>query len=164
MTVGDLLLVGGGLKPGAVTNTADLTHFQYADQAGLTAQHESISISSALSKGAAEAAIPIHNGDVVTIRQLPGWNDLGASISVKGEVKHAGTFGIRPGERLSSILERAGGFQPGAYPYGAVLQRVQVRELEAKQQDELILRVKDSERDLELLPDSDPKQKQDKEA
>src|SRR6202041_662524 len=80
MTVADLLLVGGGLKPGADTNTADLTHFQYADQAGLTAQHESISISSALSKGAAEAAIPIHNGDVLTVRQLPGWNDLGASI------------------------------------------------------------------------------------
>jgi hypothetical protein len=39
-----------------------------------------------------------------------------------------------------------------------------VRELEAKQQDELILRVKEAETNLELLPDSDPKQKQDKEA
>jgi protein involved in polysaccharide export with SLBB domain len=159
MTVADLLLVGGGLKPGADTNTADLTHFQYADQAGLTAQHESISISSALSKGAAEAAIPIHNGDVLTVRQLPGWNDLGASISVKGEVKNPGKYGIRPGERLSSILERAGGFQPDSYPYGAVLRRVQVREIEAKDQDQMILRVKDEQSNLQLLPESDPDKK-----
>jgi plastocyanin len=61
-------------------------------------------------------------------------------------------------------LERAGGFEPGAYPYGAVLQRVQVRELEARQQNEMILRVKDAERDLELLPDTDPNKKQAKEA
>ena len=65
-------------------------------------------------------------------------------------MKHAGTYGIRPGERLSSVIERAGGFQPGAYPYGAVLQRVQVRELESGQQTEMILRVKDAQTDLEL--------------
>jgi protein involved in polysaccharide export with SLBB domain len=159
MTVADLILVGGGLKPGADTNTADLTHFQYADQAGLTAQHESIPISSALSKGSSEAAIPIHNGDVLTVRQLPGWNDLGASISVKGEVKNPGKYGIRPGERLSSILERAGGFQPDGYAYGAVLRRVQVREIEAKDQDQMILRVKDEQSNLQLLPESDPDKK-----
>ena len=163
MTVADLIRVGGGLKPSADTQVGDLTHYQWASESQLSGEREAIKITAALS-GDPQANPPLHNGDVVTIRQLPGWNDLGASISVKGEVKHAGTFGIRPGERLSSILERAGGFQPGAYPYGAVLQRVQVRELEAKQQDELILRVKDSERDLELLPDTDPRQKQSKEA
>ena len=108
-------------------------------------------------------ASALSNGDVVTIRQLPGWNDLGASISVKGEVKHPGTYGIRPGERLSSILLRAGGFQSSAYPYGAVLQRTQVRELEAKEQNQMILRVKDLRSNLELLPDTDAKQKQAKE-
>ena len=159
MTIADLIQVGGGLKPSADTNTADLTHFQYPNQSALTAQHESISISSALSKGSSEAAIVIHNGDVLTVRQLPGWNDLGASIRVKGEVKNPGTYGIRPGEKLSSILERAGGFQPDAYAYGAVLRRVQVRELEAKDQDQMILRVKDEQSNLQLLPESDPDKK-----
>jgi polysaccharide biosynthesis/export protein len=163
MTVADLIRVGGGLKPSADTEIGDLTHYQWASESQLSGEREPIKITAALS-GDPQANPALHNGDVVTIRELPGWNDLGASISVKGEVKHAGTFGIRPGERLSSILERAGGFQPGAYPYGAVLQRVQVRELEAQQQDDLILRVKQAETNLELLPDSDPKQKQDKEA
>ena len=158
MTLSDLIQVGGGLKPSADTSTADLTHFQYANQSSLTAQHESISISSVLSKGP-EASIPVHNGDVLTVRQLPGWNDLGASISVKGEVKNPGTYGIRPGEKLSSIIERAGGFQPDSYPYGAVLRRVQVRELEAKDQDQMILRVKDEQSNLQLLPETDPDKK-----
>jgi polysaccharide biosynthesis/export protein len=158
MTIAELIQVGGGLKPSADTNTVDLTHFQYANQSSLTAQHESISLSSALSKGP-EAAITIHNGDVLTVRQLPGWNDLGASISVKGEVRNPGTYGIRPGEKLSSILERAGGFQPDSYPYGAVLRRVQVRELEVRDQDQMILRVKDEQSNLQLLPETDPDKK-----
>ncbi len=44
------------------------------------------------------------------------------------------------------------------------MQRIQVREVQAKQQDELILRVKDAEASLQLLPDTTPEQKQAKEA
>jgi polysaccharide biosynthesis/export protein len=163
MSVADLIRVGGGLKPSADTQVGDLTLYQRPSESRLSGEHQPIEIAAAL-RGDPKANVLLHNGDVVTIRELPGWKDLGASISVKGEVKHPGTYGIQPGERLSSILERAGGFQPDAYPYGAVLQRVQVRELEAKQQDELILRVKDQERELELLPDTDPSKKQAKEA
>ena len=158
MTLGDLIQVGGGLKPSADTNTADLMRLRYNEDKLLTGQHESISIAAVLRKSS-EAAIAMQNGDVLTIRELPGWNDLGASIRVQGEVKNPGTYGIRPGEKLSSILERAGGFQPGAYPYGAVLRRVQVRELEVRNQDQMILRVKDEQSNLELLPETDPEKK-----
>jgi len=79
---------------------------------------------------------------------------------VKGEVTHPGTYGIRPGERLSSVLQRAGGFQSDAYVYGAVLERVQVRDLESKEQIQMILRVKDLQSSIELLPEGEPRQKQ----
>jgi polysaccharide biosynthesis/export protein len=75
-------------------------------------------------------------------------------------VKHPGTYGIRPGERLSSVLGRAGGFQSDAYPYGAILQRVQVREMESRSQNEIILRVKGAQSSLETLPETDAKQKE----
>jgi polysaccharide biosynthesis/export protein len=163
MTVADLIRAGGGLTPSADTQMADLTTYGWTGGPNLNGQHQPIQIAAAL-KGEADANLPLHNGDVVTIRQLPGWGDLGASISVRGEVKHPGTYGIQPGERLSAILARAGGFQSDAYPYGAVLQRVQVRALEAKQQDELILRVKDAETGLDQMPDTTPQQKQSKEA
>jgi polysaccharide biosynthesis/export protein len=162
MTVSDLIRVGGGLKPSANTQTADLTHYEWTNPEKLSGEHQPIPISAALA-GDSSANLPLSNGDVLTIRQLPGWNDLGASISVKGEVKNPGTYGIRPGERLSSVLMRAGGFQSDAYAYGAVLQRVQVRELEGREQNQMILRVKDLRSNLELLPDTDDKKKQAKE-
>jgi len=159
MGVTDLIRIGGGLKPSADSQTADLTRYQYSDQTKLTGQHESIALSAAL-KGDIQSNNVLQNGDVLTIRQLPGWNDLGASIAVKGEVKHPGTYGIQPGERLSSVLERAGGFQADAYPYGAILQRVQVREMELRSQNEIVLRVKGAQSSLELLPETDAKQKE----
>src|SRR4029077_676880 len=131
MRVADLIRIGGGLKPSADAQSADLTKYDYSDPSKLAGKHEVVALSAALT-GDSVSNANLHNGDVLTIRQLPGWNDLGASIAVKGEVKHPGSYGIRPGERLSSILERAGGLQPDAYPYGAVLQRAQVREIETK--------------------------------
>jgi len=162
MTIADLIKVGGGLKPGADPETADLTRFQY-NGVNLTGRHEAVSIPAALAGGQKQET-PLNNGDVLAVRQLPGWNDLGASISVKGEVVHPGTYGIRPGERLSSVLERAGGFLPSAYPYGAILERAQVREIETKQRNEMILRVKDLQTSLESMPEIEPRQKQIKQA
>ncbi len=159
MHVADLIRVGGGLTASAESQAADLIKFQYSEQSKLTGQQEVIALSAALA-GDSKQNAPLHNGDVLTIRQLPGWNDLGASIALKGEVKHPGTYGIRPGERLSSLLERAGGFQADAYPYGAVLQRQQVRELESQAQAEIITRLRDAQTSLELLPENDGKQKE----
>lgn len=163
MRVADLIRVGGGLKPSADTNTADLTQYEWLNHEKLAGKHEQITIAAALA-GDSNANAALHNGDVLTIRQLPGWNDLGASITVKGEVKNPGAYGIRPGERLSSILERAGGFQSDAYPYGAILQRVTVRELEQKEQESLIVRAKSVQSSIELMPENDPNQKQAKQA
>ena len=157
MNIADLIRVGGGLKPSADTQLADLTHYQWNNQTQLTGEHQPIPIAAALA-GDSKSNIPIHNGDVLTIREVSGWSDLGASVTLKGEVRHPGTYGVRPGERLSSVIERAGGFQPGAYPYGAILQRTSVREIEAKSQDEMILRLKSQQSNIELLPAGTPQE------
>jgi protein involved in polysaccharide export with SLBB domain len=54
---------------------------------------------------------------------------------------HPGTYGIREGEKLSSVLMRAGGFRTTAYPAGAILEREQVRELAQRTREELIRRI-----------------------
>ncbi len=165
MTVADLVLVGGGLKPSADTQSADLTRYDFSNakpgQSQLTAQHQQVEIAAAMARDP-NSNLALHNGDVVTIRQLSNWNDLGAAITVKGEVAHPGTYGIRPGERLSSILQRAGGFLPAAYPYGAVLERVEVRELQSREQDQLVVRLKSEEAGLEGMPATNDAQKQSK--
>jgi protein involved in polysaccharide export with SLBB domain len=157
MTVADLIRVGGGLKPSADTQSADLTHYEWS-QGELTGQHHVVTISAALS-GDPAANLPVTNGDVLTIRQLPGWNDLGSSIAIKGEVVHPGAYGIRPGERLSSVLQRAGGFGPLAYPYGAVLMRREVREVEMNSRTEMVRRLRQEQINLKQLPENDVDQK-----
>jgi polysaccharide export outer membrane protein len=138
--VEDLLRLAGGLKRSAFTESADLTRYSLSNSQEKIGEHQEVSIASALA-GDPKEDLLLRDGDILTIRQLPGWNDIGASITVKGEVGHPGTYGIRPGERLSSVLKRAGGFRPTAYPTAAVLERVQVRELQEENKEELIQRI-----------------------
>ncbi|MFZ0461988.1 MAG: SLBB domain-containing protein [Candidatus Acidiferrales bacterium] len=158
MTVADLIRAAGSLQQSADLNEADLTRYQWKGQTQIAGDHKQIALNAAMA-GDASANIPLHNGDVLTIRQLPGWNDLGAAITVRGEVTHPGSYGIKPGERLSSILMRAGGLMPDAYPYGALLRRDSVRDLEANSQQQLYERIKGMQTQLKLASTTDPDQK-----
>ncbi|MGH9830552.1 MAG: SLBB domain-containing protein, partial [Blastocatellia bacterium] len=148
-TVADLIRSAGGLQQSADLNRADLTSYQWTEQGQMTGQHKEIEISAAMS-GSGKTDDILHNGDVLSVRQLPGWNDLGSTIQVRGEVKHAGSYGIQPGEKLSSVLKRAGGFAADAYPYGAVLIRPEVRDLEDRSHSELVERVREQQVSLKL--------------
>src|SRR5207245_9787116 len=89
---------------------------------------------------------------------------VGATIAVKGEVMHPGTYGIQEGERLSSILQRAGGFRSDAYPYGVIFERKQVRQLEEETREQLIRQVRIDGANLTQIPEQEPDQKMAKEA
>jgi protein involved in polysaccharide export with SLBB domain len=158
MHVEDLVRVAGGLKKSADPEIADLTSYAESHGPQPIAKNMDIQLSAAM-RGDVTADLPLHDGDVLTIRQNPGWNDIGSMVALKGEVQHPGTYGIRPGERLSSVLARAGGFNGQAYPYGAVLMRRDVRELETKSRAELIQRVKAEQLSLRALPEGDADQK-----
>jgi protein involved in polysaccharide export with SLBB domain len=156
----DLLRVAGGLKRTADSEAAELTHYTPSN-GDRTASHVEVWLSSARS-GESNEMVTLNDGDVLTIRKNPGWSDIGAMITLKGELAHPGTYGIKPGERLSSILARAGGFNSEAYPYGAVLMRREVRELEMKAHLQLVERIKVEETNLKSLPEGDAEQKNQK--
>jgi protein involved in polysaccharide export with SLBB domain len=141
MRVSDLIRLGGGFKNSADLEMADLTEYLLQNKAAGVGAHHEVHISAALA-GTPTDNLPLYNGDTLTIRQIPGWNDLGASVTVHGEVAHPGNYGIRPGERLSSVLARVGGFLPTAYPQGMILQREDVRQLEQKSREDLIQRIR----------------------
>jgi protein involved in polysaccharide export with SLBB domain len=157
MSAADLVRFAGGLKRGAYTEEADLTSYMVEHGSKIVSDHQTIQIAKAL-EGEPDTDVRLHDGDVLTIRQLSGWKDLGAVIQVKGEVAHPGGYGIQPGERLSSIISRAGGFLPGAYPYGAVFERVQVREFQDKNRSEMIDRIRAEASQVKLLPGMDTDQ------
>lgn len=158
MTAADLVRVAGGFKRGAYTELADLTRYEVEHGTNVTGEHQTVPIAKAVA-GEPDTDVRLHDGDVLAIRQLAGWNDVGATITVKGEVLHPGTYGIREGERLSSILARAGGFGSDAYPYGVIFERAQVRALEESNRTVLIREVQDDGTALRAIPDGNPEDK-----
>lgn len=154
LSAAGLVRLAGGLKRGAYTGEADLTSYMVQNGDKVVSDHQNIQIAKALA-GEPDTDVRLHDGDVLTIRQLSGWNDLGAVIQVKGEVAHPGGYGIQPGERLSSVIARAGGFLTTAYPYGAVFERVELREMEEKNRADLIQRIMAEAKEVKLVPEMD---------
>jgi len=157
MTAAGLVRLAGGFKRGAYTEDADLTRYEVAQGSKVVSDHVTVPIAKAMADEP-DADVRLRDGDVLAIRQLTGWKDVGAMITVTGEVVHPGTYGIQDGERLSSIIQRAGGFRNGAYPYGAVFERVQVREMQEKNRADLIERVRNEAAEIKVAPGMDEDQ------
>jgi protein involved in polysaccharide export with SLBB domain len=153
MSAAQLVRLAGGLTRGAFIEVADLTRYTVESGTQVMGEHLAVPLARAM-VGEPDSDVRMHDGDVLTVRQLAGWSDVGSLITVKGEVMHPGDYGIQEGERLSSILERAGGFRADAYPYGAILERSQVRELEEKNRSDLIRQVQGEQASFKLLPDT----------
>lgn len=158
MHVEDLVKVAGGTKRSAYTEGADLSRFDASASRTSPSDRMEVNLTAAMN-GDAKDDVPLRDGDVLTIRQLPRWTDIGASMTVRGEVLHPGTYGVEPGERLSSVLARSGGFGSEAYVYGAVLMRREVRDLEMKSHMELVQRVKAEQVTLKALPEPNADEK-----
>ena len=152
MTAAALVRLAGGFKRGAYTQEADLTRYEIAQGSKVVSDRVAVPIAKAMADEP-DADVRLRDGDVLAIRQLTGWKDVGAMITVTGEVVHPGTYGIQDGERLSSIIQRAGGFRNDAYPYGAVFEREQIRELEEKNRADLLDRVQSEAADIKGIPE-----------
>jgi protein involved in polysaccharide export with SLBB domain len=136
MTPMKLVNMAGGFKRDALLSSADLASYTVKDGERVISQRESIHI-----RSEEFDTVHVKPGDILTIHQLSGWNDIGASVILSGEVTYAGSYGLQEGERLSSVLRRAGGLRDTAYPAGAILIRTQVKELEEKTKGELIRQI-----------------------
>jgi protein involved in polysaccharide export with SLBB domain len=143
MTVGDLLRMAGGFARPAYRDEADLSSYEIQKGQRVLVKQTNVAVGKALD-GDKSADVVLKPLDVLNIRRIAGWQDIGASVTINGEVEHAGSYGIEDGERLSSVLKRAGGFRADAYPPAAVLQRVQVRELNEEARQEMIQRIENT--------------------
>ena len=159
MHASDLVRSAGGLLRSAAAEDGELSHYiAKTSDSSPTPVNVEVNLRAAL-EGDAEHDVLLNSGDVLTVPQKTGWKDVGSSVWLRGEVRHPGTYGIHTGERLSEALERAGGFSADAYPYGAVLTRREVRDLEMKSHQELVQRVKNEQLALKALPENTEDQK-----
>ena len=151
MRVRDLIRAGGGMEDSAYPIDAELTRYQVVN--GESREAELIVINlGALLAGDETADVALRAYDYLSIREVPRWREQ-QTVELRGEVKFPGVYPISQGERLSSILERAGGLTDLAFPGGAVFTREELKEREREQTDTLANRV---ESDLAALSLSDP--------
>jgi protein involved in polysaccharide export with SLBB domain len=117
-TLADMIQTAGGLLRQADLTSVEVTSTQFNAQTG-TSQ---TSRNSYRGQGGDFQRISLQPMDVIRLRSVFSDREAG-QVSVSGQVRYPGAFNITRGERLSSVLERAGGLTEQAYPYGAVFTR-----------------------------------------
>lgn len=152
MTAVQLVRMAGGFKRDALLARADLTSYDLKAGNRIEPDLTSVSIGAAVSGADPNADVPLKPGDILSIHQITNWNNIGESVMIQGEVRFPGSYGFQEGERLSSVLRRAGGLLPTAYPMGAVLVRTQVRDLQQQSRDELIRQIEANSAAARLSP------------
>lgn len=134
MRVSDLVRAGGGLQDAAFGGHAELTRFTTG---GDGRKNELIDIDlTAAQSGNPAANVVLQPFDVLNIKEVPEWSAR-EQITLSGEVRFPGTYPIRRGETLRSVLDRAGGLTSLAFPSGAVFTRKELQEREQLQVDRL---------------------------
>ena len=133
----DIIALSGGTLYYA-SKDAELTRIKVT-QSGPQTERLPIDLSRAV-QGDPQHNITMEINDYLFIRSVPEW-DLYKTVTVGGEVKYPGVYTVQKGERLSSLLERAGGYTDKAYLRGAVFTRVRVRELQQKNLEEVSVRL-----------------------
>ncbi len=75
-----------------------------------------------------ETDILLHEDDIVYLREIPGWR-VGENVTIEGEVEFPGKYSIiDEDERLTDLIERAGGCTSDAFIDGLVFVRGSISE------------------------------------
>ena len=133
-TVRDVLLRAGGLLYYAA-DEGEITRVKPSPKGPITTRIL-VDLRKAL------AGDPAHNvlldlNDYLFVRSVPEW-DLYKAVTVSGQVKYPGTYTIKKGETLSSLIARAGGYTDRAYLRGATFTRQSVKKLQEEQNRRMV--------------------------
>ena len=129
MRVKDLVHQAGNLKRSAYLPEAEITRLTKGER-------EVVSKNIYINLHEAAKENPVHNilleeDDSLFVRQVPKWY-LDKKVSITGEVRFPGAYTFQKGDRLSSILMRAGGYTQEAYLPAAFFTRESVRKVQEK--------------------------------
>lgn len=139
MTVRDLLILAGNPKRTAYLKQAEITRIK-KDGEAVSSYSININIDDAL-KGVPESNIVLHPYDDFAVRKIPNWADRTEKyITLKGEFVFPGVYPIYRGEKLDSVIRRAGGFTEKAYLPGAKFTREHIREMQQQRMEEVLAR------------------------
>lgn len=131
-TLTEILNRAGGLLYTAATE-GELTRVEVTPEGPVTTRIK-IDLNEA-AKGTSRFVL--HRDDYLFVRTVPDWN-IYRSANITGRVLYPGNYAVERGEKLSSLLERAGGYAKGAFLNGAVFLRESIRKDQQKNIDDMV--------------------------
>lgn len=144
MAVRDLVTAAGSAKRNAFLDQAELSRVEIVGDKAQSKRLQ-LDLGKALAGDPAHNLV-LHNDDVLIVRGVTDWQDATDKFVVlKGEVRFPGSYSLARGEKLSSVLARAGGYTDKAYLRGAKFTRRSVRDMQQKRMDEVSI---NAERDI----------------
>ena len=115
MTLNDIIFQVGGLKESAYKHRAEISRVRSSENIdeGIVS-----TFSIELNPKSSENGFKLKRFDNVFIREDPNWM-LQRNVQILGEIMMPGVYSIKSkNERLSNLIERAGGLKNTAYPEG----------------------------------------------
>ena len=138
MTVEDLILQAGGLTDNASTVKVDVARRMIDPEATTSTMEIAKTFSFAIKPGFefdGDKSFTLEPYDVVSVRRSPVSAEL-FKVRVEGEVAYEGSYTLsQKNQRLSDVLQAAGGVVPGAYVRGARLIRTMNKDERARMEE-----------------------------
>jgi len=130
MTVRNLVFAAGNVLESASLEEAEISSRIVEQDNRARVVHRQINLGKALA-GDPEHNLPLKPYDRLFIKAISDWR-VEKYATLSGKVKYPGRYVISKGERLSAVIERAGGYSDDAYLRGAFFTRESVRAMQQK--------------------------------
>jgi len=123
MGIPELINLAGGLTKNSFTLNIEVARSNLTRDSVRTREIIKMNLQDLLD---GKTSFQLQDGDGVYIREVVDSRKL-TSITLYGEFNFPGRYEFAAGEKLSSVIQRAGGFTPNAYLRGAVFVRQSVK-------------------------------------
>lgn len=132
MTLYDLVVAAGNVKDSAYLDIVEIVRMKVS-QGKTEYDVIDVNLNEILNK---HANVELQPYDIVNIKKISDFKNED-KVSVRGEVYFPGEFVIRKGEKLSDVIERAGGVTKYGYIKHIIFKRRSVKEIQKKRLDDL---------------------------
>lgn len=148
MTPEDLIIIAGGFIEGADHSQVQVARQTNDTNFKIISNIQNVPLSENLE---GKQSIELEPYDIVTVRFQKGYTPQ-QIVKIEGEIAFPGSYAIlSKEERISSLIERAGGFAPYAYIEGATLLRKKGQEKEDNAQEKQLKKLKKVDKELSII-------------
>lgn len=127
MKISDLVFRAGGVKESAYLDKSELVRIK---DNGQTDTYQ-INLREILIDKDRSSDFLLEKNDYLFVRRIPDYG-VNETMTISGNVLYPGKYAISKGERLSSVIARAGGFTQKAFLDGAVFVRVSLKGVQSE--------------------------------